>query len=209
LRGDVRLEIADPLEMNRRRYNDLRKLLGEYASNLEVPHEEVVEKFRQLDYEHVRLGRAGLLKDLDIKEAQREGTRIVEYRVLMQLEGSREEDDTGHILVVVRPLSLLGEFGDELFGKYALVDRDPIATINEYFPYPYNEFTLSHKGIDTAEIDQKMIPQLLDSLRSKFGVLGVNISATPAYRDVFARSGFMPFNPNYPNGIGYKILEEI
>lgn len=51
---------------------------------------------------------------------------------------------------------MFGKVLEERYGKHGLVGRDPIAVINEYCPYPYDQFTLSDIGIDTSEIDQKM-----------------------------------------------------
>lgn len=88
LRGDVRLKIADPYETPNRRYTELRKLLGQQASDLEVQFEELEETFGQVSYGYQLLGRAGRIGGgIDIKEVERQGKKVVDYRVIMRLEG--------------------------------------------------------------------------------------------------------------------------
>lgn len=223
--GDVRVQREDPFEIHRRKYVRFRKLLAEKATDLEIPFEEIEELFAEArhnhhiitgeDIEHWNggIGRTGIIRPED---AEAKGFKITNYRVFMKLQGTPGEQDTGYIMAAIEPLgrtylsdrrSRIFRPEQEFFDKYCLVDRDLIAVIQEFCPYPFDQFTLAHEDVDTTDIDRKLIPRFLSAVHNDLGVKVVRITPTDLYEHVFVNNGFVPTYPD-DTSLNY-VLEDV
>lgn len=223
LLGDVKLKPMNPGDRARDAYHATRKLLVQKAGDLEVPHREIMWLVNELtsydivtrlhsdaeypadnaEYFDERLIHAGPDRiELDSNQ------KLVDIAVHFSPEDINQFAYSGYIPIVIRPLGILSERYNKLFGGYGLVGRDLVATIDSWHPYPINRMTLADRGIDTAPVDLKIMSDLLRLLHNDFNVMLVNTITIPAYDRPFELAGF---EPSYPGAsfYGYKVLEKV
>lgn len=223
LNGEVRLQIESPHDLISRDNVRYRKSLADKAGNLEVPFKEVEHAFIWAEHGNRGVERGSLQTrpygGVHIESIEKNGGQLVFYGVQIRFEGEIDYQESGHIVVTIYPLDhpKFSKREKRTFGEYALVGRDKIGHIYDYYPYPGYQYSLADRGIDTSDLDSKVIEELLRSLRQEFDVLGVDISAhTDTINDIFVRNGFLKY-PGVPSiegdsssdWVGYRVLEEI